>query len=205
MDGFWLAVKDNDSYAFRDRPAIRDDTAWYALHQSIVPNMTGTQRSGVRRCSACNELLNKWNEPLTGLIIKKRQFDISCTYDGIEVASAAFKEVYDSHGLSDLSFSPLPDDPSFYCIRATKVVEFDPVRRGTRFEEQCPSCGRYRSIVGATPVYLKPGSEIPDMGFARTDLEFASGDEKSPVLLCGPAAGKVLKSAKLSGLDLVKL
>jgi hypothetical protein len=119
------------------------------------------------------------------------------------VVSAKFKAVCESSGLTGLKFVPLPDDPGFYQIMATATVEFDAERRGTRFDKQCPACQRFRSVTGATPVFLKPGSTVPDCGFVRSDLEFASGDEKHPLLLCGPSAGKVLKAAKLKGLDLV--
>jgi hypothetical protein len=203
MIGYRLSVHDNDSYAFRERPAIREDTPWYALHQTILPNMSGTIHPGVRRCSKCGHLLAKWAEPLTGLKIKRRRLDISCTYDGVTVVSEAFKAAYDDATLTGLRYVPLPDDPSFFAIQADATIEFDAERRGTRFLNQCPVCGQYESVVGATPVYLKEGSIIPDRGFVRTDIEFATMDEKHPMLLCGPAAAMALKAAKLKGLDLV--
>jgi hypothetical protein len=46
---------------------------------------------------------------------------------------------------------------------------------------------------------------VPERGFAQTDLEFASGDEKHAILLCGIEAGSILTKAKLNGLDLVKI
>ena len=205
MTGFTVDSLFNDSYAFRDRAAIREDTPWYELHQTIVPNMSGTPRSGVRRCTNCGELLAKWDEPLTGLRIKKRRYDISCTYDGVTVVSHRFKDVYETNNLTGLKFIPLPDDPDFFQIQATDIVPFDANRRGTRFEKQCSVCGHYKSVVGATPVYLKDGSSIPDKGFVRTDLEFASDDEKSPLFLCGQTAGGILNAAKLKGLDLVPI
>lgn len=36
----------------------------------------------------------------------------------------------------------------------------------------------------------------------RSDYEFAHGDEKSPLFLCGLKAAKVLKAAGLRGLEL---
>ena len=43
---------------------------------------------------------------------------------------------------------------------------------------------------------------MPEMGFGRTDLEFGSGDEKCPVLLCGDGAATILRKASFRGLDL---
>lgn len=204
MIGYRTSIQFNDSYAFRDRPAISEDTPWYKLHQAIVPNLSGAPRPGVRRCPTCGALLTKWNDPLTGLVIKKRRFDISITYDGVVVVSDAFKTAYDLNGLSGLWFVPLPDDSAFFNIQATDIVAFDAERRGTRFIKQCDSCGQFESVAGATPIYLKEGSTIADLGFVRTDLEFGSEDEKHPLLLCGPSAGKALKHAKLKGLDLAE-
>ncbi len=200
-----LSIQDNDSYAFRDRPAIDENTYWYEIHQSVVPNMSGKPHSGLRRCATCGHLLAKWDETLTGLRIKKRRYDISCTYDGIDVVSHRFKEVCETNNLTGLKFIPLPDDPDFFQIQATEIVPFDAERRGTRFEKQCPTCGHFESVVGATPVCLKDGAKIPEKGFVRTDLEFATDDEKSPLLLCGQHAGDILNAAKLKGLDLAPI
>ena len=205
MIAFLVDAQSNDSYAFRDRPAIREDTPWYELHQAIVPSMSGAPRPGVRRCSTCGALLSKWDEQLTGMKIKKRYYDISRTYDGIMVVSAHFKEIYESKILVGLRFVSLPEDVDLFQIKATEIVPFDAERRGTRFEKQCPSCGHFESVVGATPVYLKEGSVIPDFGFVRTDLEFATADEQHPLFLCGLSAGRILRSAKLRGLDLEKV
>ncbi len=204
MIGYYFSEQDNDSYAFRNRPGIDEDAPWYDLHQSVVPDMSGAPVPGVRRCSTCGALLAKGTEPLRGLVIKKRRFDISSTYDGVTVVSEAFRAAYDAGGLSGLRFVRLPDDSAFFSIQAKDIVAFDSERRGTRFMKQCPVCGQFESVVGATPVYLRKGNTIHDLGFGRTDLELGSDDGKSPLLLCGPSAGRALKTAKLKGLDLVE-
>lgn len=198
---FKFSLQYNDSYAFRDCPEL---TEYQMIHQEIVPDMSGEPHAGLRRCEACGELLDKWNEPLIGLKIKRRKYDISYTYDCMAVVSQRFKDVVETESLSGLVFRPLPDDPGFYAILAEPVVMFDAERRGTTFKNQCPVCGRYEEVIGATPVYLKEGETVPARGFARTDLEFASGDGKHPLLLCGMEAGRVLKNAGLKGLDLVE-
>jgi len=202
MYGYDVSMQDNDSYAFHERPAINEDAPWYELNQTIAPDMSGATRTGARRCKHCGELLNKWDESLTGLRLVKRRYDISVTYDGVYIASKKFKDVCDEHSLSGLRFIPLPDDPAFYQILATEIVEYDAESPGTRFIKQCLICHRFESVVGATPVLLKNPNTIPTNGFVRTDLEFASGDEKSPLLLCGPNAGAVLKRSKLRGIDM---
>jgi ribosomal protein S14 len=192
----------NDSYAFREYPSL---TEYQRIHQPILPDMSGPSRAQARRCEVCGELLDKWNEPLDGLVLTKRRYDISVTYDGVDVVSTRFRTLYEEHELSGLEFRQLPDDPSFFAIHATRTVEFDAERRQTRFENKCSECGHYKSVIGATPVFLKEGSGIGDREFVRTDLEFASGDEKSPMLLCGEVAAHVLREAGFKGLDLVAI
>lgn len=199
---FRFSLQFNDSYAFRVYP---DLTAHQRVHQEIVPDMSGQSRPGLQRCEACGELLDKWHESLSGLVVKKRNLDIGCTYDGVAVVSERFKTAYESAGLSGLMFRQLPDDSEFFAIEPERVVQFDAERRKTRFVNQCPQCGRYESVVGATPVYLKSGSAIASFEFVRTDLEFGSDDEKSPLILCGQGAAEVLEAAKLKGLEIERI
>jgi hypothetical protein len=58
-------------------------------------------------------------------------------------------------------------------------------------------------VIGATPVYLRSGAQIGEREFVRTDLEFGSGDGKGPILLCGEAAAKSLRTANISGIELI--
>jgi len=142
---------------------------------------------------------------LLGLVVKKRKYNVGSTYDGIVLVSRQFKSAYDRESLKGLIFRQLPDDADFLAIRALRAVEFDSGRRQTRFVKPCPRCGILESVIGATPVFLKPGHEIEDCEFVRTDLEFGSGDEKHPLLICGEAAAKGLSSYKFKGLHLVDI
>jgi hypothetical protein len=199
MLGFTLYGGDNDSYAFREYPPL---TELQRIHQELIPDMSGASRPGVQRCAACGDLLAKWDERLTGLRIRKRRYDISCTYDGVTVVSGRFKAVYYDNQLTGLIFKRLPDDPEFDAIQATEIIKIGFDSR-TKFVKQCRVCGRYESVVGPNFALLERA--VPDRGFAQTDLEFASGDEKHPILLCGVESGSILRRAKLKGLDLVKI
>ena len=164
--------------------------------------MSGASLPGVHRCEACGELTSKWDEPLLDLVVKKRRLDISITHDGVLIASRRFKSIYDQKELSGLVFRQLQDDRDFFAVHALKVVEFDAERRKTQFIAPCPRCGRFESVVGATPVFLKDGREVERREFVRTDLEFGSGDEKHPLLICGQVAADSLSNAQLYGVDL---
>ena len=199
MVAYRFSIQLNDSYAFHEAP---DLTEYQKLHQALLPDMTGDTQPEVQRCPACGEMLNKWDVPLTDLRLKRRRSDISATYDGVKTVSQRFRDVCETEGLTGLRFISLPKDKAFYAIRPIRAVRFDAVRRQTEFLNRCDVCGRYRSVVGATPVCLKAGESIHPKEFVWTDLEFASGDEKHPLLLCGVEAGQILKRAKLRGLDI---
>jgi hypothetical protein len=197
---FRASIQHNDTHALRTHPVLTENQR---VHQELVPDMSGTSHEGIHRCDRCGELTSKWDEPLSGVIIKKRKYDLSLTYDGIPISSDLFRSVYAENNLSGLKFRRLPDDPKFFAIHATRTIEFDAGRRRTRFINHCQYCGRYESVVGATPVFLKTGSEVDEREFVRTDLEFGSGDEKHPLIICGQAAATVICDAKLKGLDLI--
>ena len=98
----------------------------YSLSVHNNGNHAFYKRTDLRRCGTCGELLFKWDEPLTGLVVKnKKLLDLSCTYDGVDIASAAFKEVCEANRLIGLSFLVLPDDPRYFRVTADIVVAFD--------------------------------------------------------------------------------
>ncbi len=160
-------------------------------------------RVDVRRCGECGHLLHKWSETVSGIRLANESFDVSCSYDGVHVVSQRFKVVYDSCGFSGLEFRLLYD--TFYFVLPTEQVRFDFARRKTRFMKQCDACQFYESVTGATPVFLKRGETISPRAFARTDIEFGSGDEKAPLYLCGVDVGQTLREADLAGLGLLEI
>ncbi|MBL8821905.1 MAG: hypothetical protein JNJ77_04900 [Planctomycetia bacterium] len=202
MGIFRTSLQYNDTYAFRDYPPLTENQR---THQELVPDVSGASHPGIHRCEICGELTSKWEEPLLGLVIKKRKYDISITYDGVLIISQKFKSACSDNNLSGLVFRQLSNDADFFAVQASKTVEFDAERRKTRFIQPCNQCGRYESVVGATPVFLKAGTEIDGREFVRTDLEFGSGDQKHPILICGEVAAKALSNANLKGLDLIPI
>jgi hypothetical protein len=199
MSAFAIFGQDVGTYAFREPPSL---TELSQIHQGVMPDMSGPQHSGIKRCTACGELLAKWDEPPKEIALKKLNFDFGVTYDGVKLVSKRFRSVYEQSALCGLHFWQLSGQQLFFAIQAIRTVRFDSDRRKTRFSKQCNLCGRFESVIGATPVMLKCGTEIGTHEFVRTDLEFGSNDEKSPLLLCGPVAAEVLRNEKLSGLDL---
>ncbi len=122
--------------------------------------------------------------------------DVSFTYDGYLIVSERVRSILDCDG----ELLPLPAAPGFYSVAPTDQVAFDAVRRKTRFEDPCPVCGDFQSVVGATPVYLLVDAPL-GAGLYRTDICFGS-ELRWPLVVVGPRLAETLEAANLSGLSL---
>lgn len=196
---FLVYGHDNGSYAFRDSPRPAN---YQKIQQSVVPDFSGADHTA-RRCNVCGNLVSKWEEPLLRFIVNERRYDIGSTYDGVVIVSGRFIQVYLKQKLMGLVFTQLPDDSHFFSIQAKRCVAYDSDRRKTRFMSFCEACGQFDTVVGATPAYFRPGTIVEDREFVRSDLEFGSGDEKGPLLVCGELAARALRDARLRGLELL--
>lgn len=156
-------------------------------------------RNDVERCPVCGEILNKWECDVSKASVPKSlKYDFSASYDGAHVASQAFRDFYMQHAMTGLEFRQLRK-PGHWWVMPERTVAFDHIHAGTRFEDRCSRCGQFESVVGIDPFRLRAGEEVAPLEFARTDLEFASNDEKSPVFICGSRAGELLLGSNLRG------
>ena len=136
-------------------------------------------------CPNCGTCLDYSWHPVELCFSKKTATkDVSYTYDNRLIVSRKFKD---------------------FCINQQYPgIPFDNERRKTRFIGKCELCGGYESIVGAYPTFLRCTAEIDD-GIFRSDLAFASGKEKFPVIIVGPETLRKMKAAKLTGLEFKKI
>ena len=133
---------------------------------------------------------------------KRRAWDVGATYDGYDIVSKGFREFCRKHRWEGMLFLPLPADKDFFVLRLSKVLAFDSKRRGTRFEDPCPTCGAFYNVIGANPVYVRGVTEPIKEGFFRSDLEFASGPEQHPLILVGIGTAEKLRKQKFQKFDL---
>lgn len=148
-------------------------------------------------CSTCGMVSDRrWTDPSFSLA--RSELDASYTYDGYLIVSDRFRVVV---GLEGARYDDLPSSPGHYSLTADKELAFDAARRRTRFDRLCSECGRYFDVNGATPVFLVPGTTVPDI-ISRTDISFGTGDEQHPLILLGPALAARLRAAALSGVEL---
>ncbi len=157
-------------------------------------------REGLPRCSECGALAEKWNRKYIRIDVpRSMRSDISITYDGVTVVSEGFVQVVGEARLRGLQFHDV--GVGFSVLLSTRRVAFDIAARGTRFEDLCTMCGQHGSVAGATPAFLRAPIDLAPDEFAWTDVEFGSGDEKQPLLICGETAGATLRRGRLRGLE----
>ncbi|ANI90691.1 hypothetical protein A9P82_08520 [Arachidicoccus ginsenosidimutans] len=125
---------------------------------------------------------------------KKRKVNVSCTYDGFTIVSDVFKAFCEAEEYSGLEFITLPNSPGFYWFKINNVVEYDTVRRETRFINYSEECQGYEEIIGATPVCLKCNIPLAN-GFFRSDVCFGSYAGKSPIEMVGIETKQKLSAA----------
>lgn len=129
--------------------------------------------------------------------VKRRTYDFSYTYDGYCIVSLKFKETCLRAGFKNLKFVNLPGDNDFFDFRPEKTVEFDVLKRKTRFIDKCTTCGNYEEIIGATPAFIK--GDIPCEVF-RSDISFGSGNSKSPIIFITEEVKNIFRREKLTSI-----
>jgi len=143
-------------------------------------------------CSSCDSYIRDKPYYPTGLGVDSLKYDFCFTYENRLLLSAAAR-AFLTENASDVGFVQVNQDPAIFAPVVNSVVSFDTVRRQTRFEGPCDRCGRYQSVVGATPPYLKDAELIRPDGFYRTDIEFGSGREKAPSFIVGEKLKRLLE------------
>lgn len=124
---------------------------------------------------------------------------LAATYDGQTIASLAFRNWCMEQGYVGLEFREFPRDPYHFHLIANNIVPFDGEISGSTFINYCSECGNYEAVGGGLDI-VKVSTPLPD-GFYRTDLLFACGREKHPLLIVGPETKAKLRAAKIEGLD----
>jgi hypothetical protein len=170
--GYYLGVADSKSHMFRNDATLE-------------------------KCPTCGYRLDFFaHNPRYRL--RQDRYDLCATYDGQLVGSLAFKRFCEAEDYEGLQFLEFDTDELHFHVILENVVPFDAVRRKTRFEKLCGTCGNYESVVGVTPAYLKVKSPLADAIY-RTDLLFASGNEKRPAKFVGIETKSKIEVAGLRG------
>lgn len=153
-------------------------------------------------CGKCNMILNKRSlieSHLPSYRIKRKRYHLSGSYDGFNVVSQNFKDLYEASNWQGLIFYPILKSKGFYLIECTEVVIINKTERPVLFEEKCNECNQYMGVYGSIPTYINL-SEIQKMKsntFYRSDLEFGYDFEQGYGLFASEEITTVLKAKGL--------
>jgi hypothetical protein len=128
--------------------------------------------------------------------IKRKKYHLSGSYDGFNVVSQKFKDLYDTYKWNGLVFYPIPKNKDFHLIECTEIVVINKTKRPIEFECKCSKCNQYIGIYGSLPPYIN-FSEIRKMKtntFYRSDLEFGYDFEQRYSLFASEEITNVLKA-----------
>ena len=133
--------------------------------------------------------------------IKRKTLDISSTYDGITIVSLKFKEFCNRYDYKNLVFVDLPKSPNFFQFYTQdNLINYSASLK----ENLCEKCGQYESIVGPSMQLDNITKPLED-GFYQSDLYFASGNEKSPIIIISPVTKENLQKEKFKNICLSKI
>jgi len=150
-------------------------------------------------CKNCNYVID-FDYINSEFKVKRRNFDVSYTYDGRCITSLKFKEFCLINNYNGLEFIKLPKDPDFFYFIVHNIVTINTAKQVITKENYCKICGYYEGVVTNRPLYLSNiNSELPD-GFYATDIHFGGGNGKSSVIIIGVETYKKIKKEKFKGI-----
>ncbi|PMN66659.1 hypothetical protein, partial [Enterovibrio norvegicus] len=178
MTEFYIDLNDNDSFMCSSDNTIYDNP----VHLCV--------------CESCGYRTD-FEHVSDSFSLKRKNYDLSITYDGYYVASLKLKETVQRKSLKGIEFIQLKEEPDFFVMFVRNVVCFDMEKRNSRRINLCSNCGNYESIVGATPAFLieKLPSDI-----CRSDVMFGSGNGKHPLLFSSQYFADIVEKEKLKGI-----
>lgn len=160
----------------------------------------GDEPSGVL-CPCCGSCLDYNYSPVSIDVKPSKKYDVSYTNDLRVLFSERFVEFCKNVLKAEDYFKPIrAGEKVLYYMVPSRLLDFDYIRRKVRFEGKCPSCNSYETVAGAYPVFLKEQVPIEE-GFFRTDIAFASGKSKFPLIIIGTKWKKLLVAQKFRGID----
>ncbi|MFV0376509.1 MAG: hypothetical protein ACK5JD_04315 [Mangrovibacterium sp.] len=136
----------------------------------------------------------------TELKLKKRNYDVSYTYDGYLIVSERFRSFCETKAYKTLNFHALNLEPDFFFLEVLDFFSLDYARRDVQFIDLCNDCKRYAAVIGATPSYIEEGFKFRENVFYKSSFDFGSYNRKSPLIIVGLTMADELLQEKFKGL-----
>ena len=153
-------------------------------------------------CPTCKLILNKRSlieKHLSTYKIKRKKYHLSSSYDGFNVVSQEFKDLYENSDWQGLVFYSIPKSKGFYLIECFQQVVINRTKRPIEFENKCNECGLYMGIYGSVPPYIDVDviQKLKSNTFYRSDLEFGYDFEQGYSLFASQEITEKLIEHKL--------
>lgn len=176
--GKFFLIYDNDSYMLGeetknvDDPKLRKYMDWRFLVDGELHPAT---------CRSCGRKIET-NYLNPNFKLNKKRMSLSATYDGYVIASKKFKTFVEQKGFSNILFRSLPSVKGHYQFITNNVLKYDMESRYLKLEDFCDSCKSYCSITSPAAVLADVCKPL-EKGIYRTDLEFGTSYEQTPILI----------------------
>lgn len=179
---------------------------WYKFeiydNDSYLLEVSKVDRHKYITCNSCGLILKKRDlieVHLPKYRVKRKKYHLSGSYDGFNVVSHSFKDLYDSLNWKGLVFYDIPKSKGFYLIECTEVVKVNETELPVQFENKCNECGQYMGIYGNVPPYLNSTTmdKMKSNTFYRSNLEFGNDFEHGYSLFASEKIATILKEEKL--------
>lgn len=133
--------------------------------------------------------------------LKKKQMDVSYTYDGYLIVSYRFKSFCKENNFQNIVFNSIESQPDFFFLESIKVIPLDYLRRNVQFIDLCSTCNQFAEVIGATPSYLGDYDfKIHENNFYKSEFNFGSYSHKAPLIIVSIDIAKLHSIQKFKGL-----
>jgi hypothetical protein len=149
-------------------------------------------------CIKCHYTVRKSISP--DFKLKRKQYDVSYTYDGYLIVSKKFKSFCEEKKYNNYIFHNLANEPDFFFLECLDIISLDYDRRKVKFIDLCEVCGRHAEVIGANPSYIENNFEMKENTFYRSKFDFGSYNRKSPLIIIGNEMAEEMLKMKFKGL-----
>ena len=153
----------------------------------------------IKLCPHCKMVLNRDEaifQAAETVKWRKKKFFVT-TYDGVNIASRHFYEIYHKHEMRGIEFIQFKKSEGYYICRFTNIASFDiekakqvraeyegKVTYGVIDNGTCAYCKRSKGYHHPWPYRMIESDEqkLKTNTFYRSDIEFGEGNTQSPII-----------------------
>jgi hypothetical protein len=135
-------------------------------------------------CPECGIVANREQAIALGVALYRRQrrrlWDV--TWDGVDIVTGRFVEIYEKYRMNGLTFTQLPKAPNCFLVRCKNIVRHDQTaNEDLVLNAVCPTCGRRGGAYRPWPYRMVAEDEarLAPNTFYQSDITFGDRDTQS--------------------------